>query len=148
MRLFAVVSVLLVAGCATVPLPLASVTATDDAKQRQAAEAFYRAETPQQLRDALAQTAAAGANTALFHEVAAKLAQLEGRDADLTNASAKRKAGTIYAGSFLEEFVEGRPWAHLDIAGTAWDVGREYVGKGPTGTGVRLIVSLAQSLSG
>ncbi len=57
----------------------------------------------------------------------------KGTAADLTNASAKRKAGTIYAGSFLEEFVDERPWVHLDIAGTAWDVGREYVGKGPTG---------------
>jgi len=72
----------------------------------------------------------------------------KGTAADLTNASAKRKAGTIYAGSFLEEFVAGRPWVHLDIAGTAWDVGREYVGKGPTGFGVRLLVELARSLSG
>jgi leucyl aminopeptidase len=71
----------------------------------------------------------------------------KGAAADLTNASAKRKAGTIYAGSFLEEFVDGRPWAHLDIAGTAWDVGREYVGKGPTGFGVRLLVELARSLA-
>jgi len=70
-----------------------------------------------------------------------------GKDADLTNASAKRKAGTIYAGSFLEEFVDGKPWAHLDIAGTAWDVGREYVGSGPTGFGVRLLVALARDLS-
>jgi leucyl aminopeptidase len=69
-----------------------------------------------------------------------------GKDADLTNASAKRKAGTIYAGSFLEEFVDGKPWAHLDIAGTAWDVGREYVGSGPTGFGVRLLVALARDL--
>ncbi len=51
--------------------------------------------------------------------------------ADLVNASAQRKAGTIYAASFLEEFVEGKPWAHLDIAGTAWDVGREYWRQGP-----------------
>jgi leucyl aminopeptidase len=72
----------------------------------------------------------------------------KGTAADLTNASAKRKAGTIYAASFLEEFVDGRPWVHLDIAGTAWDVGREYVGKGPTGFGVRLLVDLARSLSG
>jgi leucyl aminopeptidase len=72
----------------------------------------------------------------------------KGTAADLTNASAKRKAGTIYAGSFLEEFVEGNPWVHLDIAGTAWDVGREYVGKGPTGYGVRLLVDLARSLAG
>ena len=71
----------------------------------------------------------------------------KGTAADLTNASAKRKAGTIYAASFLEEFVDGKPWVHLDIAGTAWDVGREYVGKGPTGYGVRLLVDLARSLS-
>jgi leucyl aminopeptidase len=67
---------------------------------------------------------------------------------DLVNASEKRKASTIYAASFLEEFVDGRPWAHLDIAGTAWDVGREYVGKGATGYGVRLLVELARELSG
>jgi leucyl aminopeptidase len=71
----------------------------------------------------------------------------KGTAADLTNASSKRKASTIYAGSFLEEFVDGRPWAHLDIAGTAWDVGREYVGKGPTGYGVRLLVELARSFA-
>jgi leucyl aminopeptidase len=69
----------------------------------------------------------------------------KGTAADLTNASAKRKAGTIYAGSFLEEFVDDKPWVHLDIAGTAWDVGREYVGKGPSGYGVRLLVELARS---
>jgi leucyl aminopeptidase len=72
----------------------------------------------------------------------------KGTAADLTNAAAKRKAGTIYAGSFLEEFVDGKPWVHLDIAGTAWDVGREYVGKGPSGYGVRLLVDLARSLAG
>jgi leucyl aminopeptidase len=70
----------------------------------------------------------------------------KGTAADLTNASSKRKASTIYAGSFLEEFVNDKPWVHLDIAGTAWDVGREYVGKGPTGYGVRLLIDLAQSL--
>ena len=69
----------------------------------------------------------------------------KGTVADLTNASAKRKAGTIYAGSFLEEFVDGKPWVHLDIAGTAWDMGREYVGRGPTGFGVRLLIDLARA---
>jgi leucyl aminopeptidase len=68
----------------------------------------------------------------------------KGAVADLTNASAKRKAGTIYAASFLEEFVDSKPWVHLDIAGTAWDVGREYVGNGATGFGVRLLVALAR----
>jgi leucyl aminopeptidase len=68
----------------------------------------------------------------------------KGTVADLTNASAKRKAGTIYAGSFLEEFVDETPWAHLDIAGTAWDVGRVYTGNDGTGFGVRLLVELAR----
>ncbi|MCB0861418.1 MAG: hypothetical protein KDB54_12280, partial [Solirubrobacterales bacterium] len=71
----------------------------------------------------------------------------KGEITDLVNASAQRKAGTIYAGSFLEEFTEGKPWAHLDIAGTAWDTGREYWGKGPTGFGVHLLVALARDLS-
>jgi leucyl aminopeptidase len=71
----------------------------------------------------------------------------KGTVADLTNASAKRKAGTIYAGSFLEEFVGETPWAHVDIAGTAWDVGRPYTGKDASGYGVRLLTSLARALS-
>ncbi len=71
----------------------------------------------------------------------------KGTVADLTNASAKRKAGTIYAGSFLEEFVGETPWAHVDIAGTAWDVGREYTGKDASGYGARLLVELARTLS-
>lgn len=66
---------------------------------------------------------------------------------DLVNASEKRKASTIYAASFLEEFVGETPWVHLDIAGTAWDVGREYVGKGATGYGVRLLIALARDLA-
>jgi leucyl aminopeptidase len=69
----------------------------------------------------------------------------KGTVADLTNASAKRKAGTIYAGSFLEEFVDDVPWVHLDIAGTAWDTGRAYVGKGASGYGTRLLVELARN---
>jgi leucyl aminopeptidase len=71
----------------------------------------------------------------------------KGTVADLTNASAKRKAGTIYAGSFLEEFVGDTPWAHVDIAGTAWDVGRPYTGSDASGFGVRLLVELARELS-
>jgi leucyl aminopeptidase len=71
----------------------------------------------------------------------------KGTVADLTNASAKRKAGTIYAGSFLEEFVGETPWAHVDIAGTAWDVGRPYTGSDASGFGVRLLVELARAHS-
>ena len=71
----------------------------------------------------------------------------KGTVADLVNAAAKRKAGTIYAGSFLEEFVDETPWAHVDIAGTAWDVGRPYTGNDASGFGVRLLVELARELS-
>jgi len=71
----------------------------------------------------------------------------KGSIADLANAGRKRKAGTLFAAAFLEQFTEGAKWAHLDIAGTAWDVGREYVGKGATGYGTRLLVELAGRLA-
>jgi leucyl aminopeptidase len=70
---------------------------------------------------------------------------MKGTVADLSNLGKKRKAGTITAASFLEEFVGETPWAHLDIAGSAWDVGREYVGNGANGFGVRLLVELARN---
>jgi leucyl aminopeptidase len=71
---------------------------------------------------------------------------MKGTVADLSNLASKRKAGTITAASFLEEFVDGTPWAHLDIAGTSWDVGREYTGNDASGFGVRLLVELARQL--
>ena len=43
--------------------------------------------------------------------------------------------------------MDAKPWVHLDIAGTAWDVGRDYVGNGATGFGVRLLASLARELA-
>ena len=62
--------------------------------------------------------------------------------ADVKN-SGGRPAGSISAGWFLREFVDGFPWAHLDIAGTAY-TDREDVTrvKGPTGIGVRLFTEL------
>ncbi|MFL5899044.1 MAG: leucyl aminopeptidase [Solirubrobacterales bacterium] len=69
---------------------------------------------------------------------------MKGTVADLSNLASKRKAGTITAASFLEEFVGETPWAHLDIAGTSWDVGREYVGNEANGFGVRLLIELAR----
>ena len=48
--------------------------------------------------------------------------------------------GAITAACFLERFVDGVPWAHLDIAGKAWsDTARPTVPKGGTGYGVRLL---------
>jgi leucyl aminopeptidase len=70
-----------------------------------------------------------------------------GKIGDLVNAAEVRKASSAYAASFLEEFVDGKPWAHLDIAGTAWDQdNRDYVGKGASGWGVRMLVELAREL--
>jgi leucyl aminopeptidase len=72
---------------------------------------------------------------------------IKGTYADLDNAPEARKAGTIVGGAFLSNFVGDTPWAHLDIAGSAWDLGRAYVGKGASGYGVRLLVELARSFS-
>jgi leucyl aminopeptidase len=72
---------------------------------------------------------------------------IKGSFADLDNAPEARKAGAIVAGAFLSNFVGETPWAHLDIAGTAWDLGRPYVGNGASGFGVRLLVELARELA-
>jgi leucyl aminopeptidase len=70
---------------------------------------------------------------------------IKGTYGDLDNAPEGRKAGTIVGGAFLSNFVGETPWAHLDIAGSAWDLGRAYAPKGASGYGVRLLVELARS---
>ncbi|MCW3024703.1 MAG: Leucyl aminopeptidase [Solirubrobacterales bacterium] len=70
---------------------------------------------------------------------------VKGTYGDLDNAPEARKAGTIVGAAFLSNFVGDVPWAHLDIAGSAWDLNRAYVGKGASGYGVRLLVELAKS---
>jgi leucyl aminopeptidase len=72
---------------------------------------------------------------------------VKGAYGDLDNAPEARKAGTIIGASFLANFVGDVPWAHLDIAGSAWALGRAYAAKGASGYGVRLLVELARSLS-
>jgi leucyl aminopeptidase len=68
--------------------------------------------------------------------------QLKSDVADVMNVGG-RAAGSITAGWFLREFVDGFPWAHLDIAGTAYtDSDRPDLAKGPAGTGVRLFAEL------
>jgi leucyl aminopeptidase len=70
---------------------------------------------------------------------------IKGTYGDLDNAPEGRKAGTIVGAAFLSNFVGETPWAHLDIAGSAWDLGRAYAPKGASGYGVRLLVELARS---
>lgn len=68
--------------------------------------------------------------------------QLKSEVADMKNTGG-RAAGTITAACFLEEFVGKTPWAHLDIAGTAWNYTKKsYVPKGPSGVGVRTLLEL------
>jgi leucyl aminopeptidase len=73
--------------------------------------------------------------------------QIKSEVADMKNVGG-RPAGTITAASFLANFVD-YPWAHLDIAGTAWtqdgSPDKPYQPKGATGVGVRLIIEVLRS---
>jgi leucyl aminopeptidase len=69
--------------------------------------------------------------------------QLRSEIADMLN-SGGRPAGACTAAMFLKEFAGGLPWAHLDIAGTAWvDEAKPWQPKGPTGVAVRTLAELA-----
>ncbi|MBF0629061.1 MAG: leucyl aminopeptidase [Magnetococcales bacterium] len=71
--------------------------------------------------------------------------QIKSVVADIKNVGG-REAGTITAACFLSRFVdETRAWAHLDIAGTAYDLSgtRAHVPKGAVGIGVRLLCRYA-----
>ncbi|HEX4282764.1 MAG TPA: leucyl aminopeptidase [Solirubrobacteraceae bacterium] len=70
---------------------------------------------------------------------------IKGRYGQIVNSTTKREATALTAGEFLHHFASNVPWAHLDIAGTAFDVRRPYFAdKGATGYGVRLLVDLAR----
>ena len=69
--------------------------------------------------------------------------QLRSEMADLMNVGG-RAAGACTAASFLEAFTAELPWAHLDIAGTAWiEKAREDLDAGATGVMVRTLAELA-----
>jgi leucyl aminopeptidase len=66
--------------------------------------------------------------------------QIKSEVADIKNVG-NRGGGAITAAAFLSKFTGNIPWAHLDIAGTAWtDADRPYIPKGASGVGVRLLV--------
>jgi leucyl aminopeptidase len=73
---------------------------------------------------------------------------MDSQIADLKNSSVPW-AGATTAAIFLREFVDGRPWVHLDIAGSAWQDAPELktVPPGPTGSGVRVMAHLAELLA-
>jgi len=68
--------------------------------------------------------------------------------ADLKNVG-DRYGGALFAGLFLEEFVDDRPWVHLDIAGPARAESEDgYLGKGSTGAAVRTLLSWLERRGG
>ena len=68
--------------------------------------------------------------------------------ADVKN-SGGRPAGTISAGWFLREFVEGYPWAHIDVAGTAYSGSDSPpLAKGPAGVPTRLFAEFLLARAG
>jgi leucyl aminopeptidase len=76
--------------------------------------------------------------------------QLESEVADLRNigSGAPAEPGAITAALFLAEFVGSVPWAHLDIAGTAYaNVSRSWLTRGATGFGARVLIDAARSFT-
>ena len=73
--------------------------------------------------------------------------EMKGSVSDLKNlGNLGRYGGACSAAGFLEQFVEGDiPWAHLDIAGTAWKSGKD---KGATGRPVPLLTQFLLSRAG
>ena len=68
--------------------------------------------------------------------------QIRSEIADMIN-SGGRAGGACTAAVFLKEFAGTLPWAHLDIAGTAWaDEAKPYQPKGPIGVAVRTLAEL------
>jgi leucyl aminopeptidase len=66
--------------------------------------------------------------------------------ADIKNTGG-RWGGAITAALFLKEFVDDKPWIHLDIAGTAWlEENKAWMPKGPSGVAVRSLVDFARRL--
>ncbi len=71
--------------------------------------------------------------------------QLKSNFADMANIGSPANAGAITAASFLARFTKAYPWAHLDIAGTAWKSG---AAKGATGRPVGLLTRFLMERAG
>jgi leucyl aminopeptidase len=121
-----------------------------------------------------AQTVALGARTPgvmgsdEFRDRVAEISQAEGENgwpmplpeelkddlkstvADLANVSGSRYAGMLVAGTYLREFVaDGVQWAHIDIAGPAYNTGGPwgYTGKGGTGVPTRTMFAVLEDIA-
>ncbi|WP_067844257.1 leucyl aminopeptidase [Nocardia lijiangensis] len=77
-------------------------------------------------------------------------ADLNSKIADLANVAQHRWGGMLSAALFLKEFVpEGVEWAHLDVAGPAYNTGGPfgYIGKGGTGVPVRTLIAVIEDIA-
>jgi leucyl aminopeptidase len=71
---------------------------------------------------------------------------LDSEVADIKNVSSGGAAGTIIAGLFLRDFVDDRPWAHLDIAAPSFLEAEDgWLTKGATGWGTRTLIDLVRN---
>jgi leucyl aminopeptidase len=76
-------------------------------------------------------------------------ANLKSAIADVQNIGGGRAGGSITAAQFLQRFVNGKPWAHLDIAGMAWATkDLPTVPKGASAFGVRLLDQFVKEFEG
>ena len=73
----------------------------------------------------------------------------ESKIADVLQHNWVRWGSALFAAAFLEEFVDDRPWAHLDIAGPAWNTGSPWghVPSGATGYGIATLVEYVRALA-
>jgi len=71
---------------------------------------------------------------------------MKGEISDLRNTSKVPGAGSCTAGAFLQNFVDGKKWAHIDIAGTAFNNSKEdeITTKGATGVMMRTLKNLLE----
>jgi leucyl aminopeptidase len=77
------------------------------------------------------------------------LAEMRGETADLVNSNERREGASCTAAAFLSHFAKGMPWAHLDIASTAWTYNdRPDATHGPNAFGVRLLVEWLETRAG
>lgn len=86
---------------------------------------------------------------AAAHPEESRRAVVDTKVADVLQANWVRWGGTLYAAAFLERFVGDVPWAHLDIAGSAWNSGGAWghVTPGATGYSVTTLVEYAAALA-
>ena len=73
--------------------------------------------------------------------------QIRSNIADIMNTGG-RYAGAVTAAMFLKEFVDDKPWIHLDIAGTAWvEENKPFIAKGPSGIAVRSLIEFVRGFA-